>query len=475
MAARPAHCRSPPRGGLEANMRILFLALQLPAPADNGLRQRTAAMLTALRAAGHEIVLLAAAGDHGLREAARQQLRSWCRDWEVMTLPAARLSGGNLRKRWIAWRTGQAYAACRFQSPALRARIQAWLDQENFDAVWCETPYMTASLPERIPPLIINSHNIEHKILERYLTIEPRVWRRVYARHELRRLRRWEGQALARARLIFACSELECQQIRLWLSPSARPPRVAYAPNIVAPWPAAIPFPAPATGPARLLFVGGLNWLPNRDAVEWFARQVWPRVHAVRPESEWWVVGQPGPARWQRRWRSTPGLRFLGRADNVRDCMAQAAVVLAPLRVGAGTRLKILEAASLGRTVVATTIGAEGLHFTPGREIEIADDAGAMAEAILACLRSPVMALRMGQAARNRAQAEYSPARLARQVADELAGWPRKERHGAVLPVSCLHAARTQPIAGHPSGSGNHDEISGPGLSSVGAGQGAAG
>ncbi len=456
-------------------MRILFLALQLPAPAENGLRQRTAAMLRALRAAGHEVVLLAAAGPDRLQNSDREQMRAWCRDWEVMTLPAARLSGGSWGQRWIAWRKDQAYAVRRFQSSLLRAHVQSWLDRERFDAVWCETPYMAESLPARIPPLIINSHNIEYKILERYLTIERRCWRRYYARHELRRLRRWEGGTLARARLIFACSELECRQIRAWLSSSAQPPRVAYAPNIVDPWPVTIPFPAPASEPARLIFVGGLNWLPNRDAVEWFARNVWPRVHAVHPESEWWVVGQPGPARWQRHWRHMQGLRFLGRVENVRECMAQASVVLAPLRVGAGTRLKILEAASLARTVVATTIGAEGLHFTPGREIEIADDAAAMAEVILACLRSPVIARRMGQAARNRAQAEYSLARLTRVVADELLSWPRKERHGAVLSSGCLHAARTQPIAGHASGICHHDEISGPCLSAVGADQGAAG
>ncbi len=420
-------------GGGGGSLRLLALAPDAHYPPTNGLRMRMSAMFEALRDEGHRLVLIAAGAPAG--EAAPA-----CEVTEYVTRPAAPLSsprawGGRAR----AALGGRAYTIERWRNRSWQRRIEFWLRSGRFDAIWCESPYPAINLPWPPPlPLIVNTHNLEYRLWQRYCGREPRRWRRAYASLEAWALRRWELEVYRRAAMVLTCSRQEAKLLRSQLPAGAQ---IVVAPNVVAP---------PASPPAGLerpwvVYTGGMDWWPNRDAVEFFGGQIWPRVHAALPEAEWIIAGREGPRRWQRRWQRLPGVRFTGAQASLAPWLSVAAAAVVPLRIGAGTRFKILEAAAWSRAIVSTRVGAEGLAFRPGLELELADRAEDFAAALLALMRNPARRRELGNAARRRLESDYSPANLRQAVAVGLAAGfgdkiCQRGAHGAVLPAGCGHA-----------------------------------
>jgi glycosyltransferase involved in cell wall biosynthesis len=145
------------------------------------------------------------------------------------------------------------------------------------------------------------------------------------------------------------------------------------------------------------MFVGAMDWEPNVDAVEYFCREIWPLIVAQVPEAKFRVVGRnPG-----RRVLSlvSRSVEVTGSVPSVVEHLAQAAVVVVPLRIGGGTRLKIYEAMAMGKAVVSTTVGAEGLSVTHGQDIVLADDAAGFAESAVMLLRNAELRRRYESAA----------------------------------------------------------------------------
>lgn len=174
---------------------------------------------------------------------------------------------------------------------------------------------------------------------------------------------------------------------------------------------------APAAGEV-VFFVGDLSWPPNADGVRWFLREVWPRVRSLRPSARAEILGRSVPADLARL--AGEDVALLGEGGDARDSWARASVAVVPLRAGGGTRLKILEAAATGVPVVSTSIGAEGLEFSP-EEIRLRDEAGPFAEAVAGLLGDAAAAARQADAARSRVEAAYGWGPIARAFALELA------------------------------------------------------
>jgi glycosyltransferase involved in cell wall biosynthesis len=159
-------------------------------------------------------------------------------------------------------------------------------------------------------------------------------------------------------------------------------------------------------GPPSVVFTGKMDYRPNVDAVLWFARQVWPHIRARRPEARFVVVGQKptGPV---QALDGRDGIEVTGAVDDARPFIAGTDVYVAPLRMGGGTRFKLLEAMALARPVVATTIGAEGFPVQPGRELLVADSPVEFARAVLGVLDDAAQAQALGRAGRAFVQAHY--------------------------------------------------------------------
>src|SRR5262249_25780924 len=162
-----------------------------------------------------------------------------------------------------------------------------------------------------------------------------------------------------------------------------------------------------AEKPDHVVFIGSMDWLPNQDGVAFFVQEGWPLIRRVRPQAVFPVVC-PRPPWSVRRLERVPGVEVVGTVPDVRPYLAQAAVVVVPLLVGGGTRIKIFEALAMAKAVVSTTIGAEGLPVTSGEHLLLADGADAFADAVLQLLDDVKLRTRLGQTASRLVQAHYS-------------------------------------------------------------------
>jgi glycosyltransferase involved in cell wall biosynthesis len=230
---------------------------------------------------------------------------------------------------------------------------------------------------------------------------------RAYVHLQWRKMAAMEPCILRLAQRVFVCSEPERAQLRVWGIDRARvvPNGVDLECNQ--------PQARPTDGRQRLVFCGGMDYLPNQDGVRWFLDSIWPELVRTQPDLELLIVGKNPPRdlteRAEAMVRSSVGfaVRFTGRVEDVRPLVSSADLSIVPLRIGGGTRLKILESLALGRAVVSTSTGAEGLQLEAGAEIAIADEPQAFATLIRELLADPARRERMAQAGRARVLAQY--------------------------------------------------------------------
>lgn len=168
--------------------------------------------------------------------------------------------------------------------------------------------------------------------------------------------------------------------------------------------------PGADSNPPTAVYVGGLDWLPNRDAVEFFVNSIFPELRKLAPELVFVAAYSPDhrpPEEFRRRFSSVPNVRFV-ESTNVRKVMSEASVVVVPIRIGSGTRFKILEAGAMTKAIVSTYVGAEGLSFEDGKDIRIVDDPGGFAQAVADLLANSRNRTAMGNAARDKVEQLYS-------------------------------------------------------------------
>jgi glycosyltransferase involved in cell wall biosynthesis len=401
-------------------MRLLYLALDCPLPANNGARMRTWSMLRALHAEGCRITLVCQRASGILH--ARTELHQACEAFWILDQRLGSLSQGHdWGRRLASLASPLPYAARRFRSAAVRALIRRLWASAECEALVCDSVFGAVNVPPEAQPLILNHHNIEHRIFASYRKIEASALRRAVAGWEGGKLYRWEMAAGARAALHLVCSRVDRESL-LRQQPQAR---VVVAPNIAPP---AAPGPAAdgtgAEEPDLVVFQGALDWFPNRDAVDFFLAQIWPLVLRDRPGARMLIVGRQPPAAFLARHHRQPRVEFTGTVEDVRPYLARAAVAVVPLRIGSGTRLKILEAAAMGKAIVSTPLGAEGLEMAAGSEIVIAARPEDFAQEVTRLLASPPLRRRLGAAARARVQADYSLDALRRSVRQGLQQLP---------------------------------------------------
>jgi glycosyltransferase involved in cell wall biosynthesis len=166
--------------------------------------------------------------------------------------------------------------------------------------------------------------------------------------------------------------------------------------------------------PASLVFTGSMDWYPNEDAILHFAQDILPLIRREVPEASLTVVGRKPSARLRTATAGT-AVQVTGGVDDVRPYVHQAAVYVVPLRVGGGTRLKICEALAMGKAVVSTTIGAEGLPLRSGEHFIRSDDPSDFARAVVALVRNPGQRQALGAAGRRLMEERHAWAQVASQ------------------------------------------------------------
>ena len=221
-------------------------------------------------------------------------------------------------------------------------------------------------------------------------------------------MRRYEARACRQARLTVAVSEAD----RTLLAANAPGADIRAIPTGVD---ASYFHPnGTAEKPARLVFTGSMDWYPNEDAIIHFMEAILPRLRRRIPGLTIAVVGR-NPSERLKALGAAKGVQITGTVDDVRPYVAEAAVYVVPLRIGGGTRLKIFEALAMGKAVVSTSVGAEGLPMTPGQHFLQADSPEDFAKAVLALLEDVPRRRAIGEAGRRLVEARYSWAQVGRE------------------------------------------------------------
>ena len=363
---------------------------------------RTWSILHALAAERHEIVLVAFA-DPREEDRTSSELSRVCR--RVIQVPH-RLKSLSSSRDYLGRAThlfsSIPYGVVAARSSEMATEIVALLNKKAVDVILCEQSDLLINLPAQLPvPLVVDFHNVDYLIMERYLRFERNLPKRLYAWLESRKLRGWERRACRLASTAFACSDHD----RTLLEALVPNLPISVVPNVVD----INEYTPDGRDDARkVLFQGGMDWYPNRDAVEFFVTQIFSRIRSQVPDVQFVVAGRNPPEGFRQRLSQVPGVEFTGTVPDMRTEIASAAVCVVPLRMGSGTRLKILEAAAMAKPIVSTNLGAEGLEFMNGEEILLEDDPSAFAGAVVKLLKSPADRKHLGQAARKRAEQQYS-------------------------------------------------------------------
>jgi polysaccharide biosynthesis protein PslH len=380
--------------------RVLFVTSRLPFPPREGHQLRSWHVLKAL-AGRHDVTLLSFARSDDDAQGAQEMHRHLA---GLETFPIAS-ERSKLALAWALLRsvlTREPFVSAKYASAAMRRRIAKLArdaDVVHFDML----PLMryADAVPAGIP-IVYNAHNVEHVLLETRARMHPGWAVKQFLQAQLQRLLAFERRACRRANLVLACSGTDAQQLRT-LAPMTR---VAIVPNGVdLDGNRPVAAPAGARHKSQLVFVGQMGWFPNRDGVEWFLHDVLPRILIARPEAEFVLVGKADGLEVPADIASH--VTLTGFVPDLRPYVHAAAVYVVPLRAGSGTRLKVLEAMALGKAIVTTSIGSEGIVLRDGRSALYADDAVAFANAVVSLLESPPLRRQLGTAARACAESHY--------------------------------------------------------------------
>ncbi len=249
------------------------------------------------------------------------------------------------------------------------------LTTQGFDFIHFDHPHtaLTWAQIRRMQPeakLVLDAHNVEAEIMQRLAETAPR-WQRKGIRWQAGRIRDLERELARNVDMVFACSEKDAA---VFTELGARHVRVV---------PNAIPPLSPALVAQRhdVVFVGSLDWRPNADAAVLLAKEIWPRCRALLPGARLVIVGRNPPLNIQAL--ASHDVLVEGSVASVRPYLDRAFATAVPLRAGSGTRIKILEAWAAGVPVIASRIAAEGLPYTDGEDLILAEEPSEFARALV--------------------------------------------------------------------------------------------
>ncbi len=376
----------------------LIVANRLPFPVDDGWKSRAFQVTRALGAA-MDTTLLAFDTAPGAVEDARRALGPGV---TIRTVPAPRPR--TPAKLALGLLTRDPLHVWNARSPAMLEAAREIVARREPSIAVFESPYVypiAAALPPRTCR-VIDAHNVENLIFSRYARTLGSAAQRWYAGITARKLARFERECFSSADVVWLCSSQD-RALALDLAPSAD---LRVVPNGVDTH-AFQPGDPSRRDPRRLLYFGKLDYLPNVDAIEWFSREIFPAIRERIPGCTLDIAGAGATGAVEEIVRNVPGVHVLGRLDDVRPALAAAGVVVVPLRIGGGTRLKIVEALAMACPLVSTAIGAEGLDLEAGRDLLVADSPPAFAQAVERLVADRALAASLGERGRATVSAHY--------------------------------------------------------------------
>ena len=378
-------------------MKILFLSPTVPFPLTDGGRIRVYNLLKQI-AQKSDVTLLALetqpTDEDGVAELRELGIQVHLVP-NAPTLPPVSFS--TLLKAFFK---RQPITVARYDVPAYRRKLRELLGNETFDLVHYEMFHTAQFHTETDLPGVLSQQNVDSAIWRRLCseTANP-FYKFAYWTQQLA-FQRYERVLSPKFDAVTCTSDIDaavfeqhCPKDAIEIIPNGVD-ITHYQPDFA------------AEAPAHLIYIGSMDWYPNEDAVAFFADEVFPRIQEKIPDVKFSIVGGNPSGRVQKL-AEREGVVVTGRVPEIKPYFAEATVFVVPLRIGSGTRLKILEALAMGKAIVSTSVGAEGLDLRDGEEIFITDEPETFADAVTRLLTDEQLRRRIGENGRARVERDY--------------------------------------------------------------------
>jgi len=388
-------------------LKILFVSQMPASPPRFGAQARAHGLMREL-ARRHELSALALVDDEFDIEECRAAMARFCHEVVLIRNPYGR---DGFAKRALQLRSllsTRSFERLRVMVPEIKEALARLTRTTRYDIINLEFTFLghldlrQAPHGARAPIVVVDSHNIDFDLARQYACSGDSFLRRLYAAVNWRKLRREELAVYAEADGVYLCSAADRSRM-LEEVEQRHSVVIANAADVDYYCPRSTD---PAPEPYRVVFFGLLSYAPNVDGVQYFVRAIWPGILSAHREARLTVIGAAAPPALTAL--ADGKIEFTGFVPDLRPHLAAASVVVVPLRIGGGTRLKIVEAMAMGKAIVSTTRGAEGIEAVDGRDLVIADTPQAFAGAVNRLLAAPREAEALGAAARRLAEARYA-------------------------------------------------------------------
>ena len=380
-------------------MRILLLCNKPPYPASEGGPMAMNSIITGLLEAGHQVKVLAINSEKynvkesDIPEEYKQKTGIELIDVDLTVKPL---------NAFLNLFTRKSYHAERFISEEFKKRLAAVLDKEQFDVVQLEVlfmaPYVETIRRHSKAMIVLRAHNVEHKIWERIAKDTKSPLKRWYINHLAKTLKEFELNALETVDGVAAITRKDAAFFRKYCSkPVIDIPFGVYPEQFDPKY--------EIEGKPKFYHIGSMNWMPNEEGIRWFVDEVLPKTVEKVPDFVYHLAGRSMPE-WLTSMKN-PHVDVVGAVPDAKEFVTNHDVAIVPLLSGSGIRIKIIESMALGKTVITTRVGAEGILYDEEVNIIIAENKAKMVEAIRSLNENPETAVRIGQAARKLVEETY--------------------------------------------------------------------
>ena len=388
-------------------MKILQLCNKPPYPPVDGGTMAMNSITQGLLAQGCDVKVLSVMTDkhpvdsHRMTDLYRSQthFESVYIDLRVKALPAM---GAML--------CGESYHVKRYINPDFAAKLRQILEAEQFDIVHVESIFLTPYVPliRKLSNarIILRAHNVEHLIWKRVAQSCHNPLKRWYLKHLSLTLRAYELEHLNDYDAIICITDNDANTFR---NNGCRKPVTTIPFGITAE-----ESPAIAVEPDSLFHIGAMDWLPNQESIQWLLDDIWPVVHRQVPQAKLYLAGRKMPEHWMNT--AIDGVSVIGEVPDAMYFIASKKINIVPLLSGSGIRVKIIEAMSIGKTVITTSVGAQGINYTDGVNILIANTPQEFADHIKHCLDDDAFCQSIGHAAASLIAEQYDETLLSQKL-----------------------------------------------------------
>lgn len=349
-------------------MNILMLTPYLPYPLLSGGQIRTYNLLKHL-SRHHRITLFALIKSEAERQQA-EPLKKYCQSIHLFKRSEQPFTLGNILHTAVS---RYPFLVIRNLVREVTSAVEKELTTQPYDLIHAETFYMMPHLPPTQVPILLVEQTIEYLGYESYAKKASPLLRPLL-NLDIGKIKHWEKLYWEQARSLVVMSREDQEYLSTQVS---YPKKIQVVANGVdAKWFAQVPKQLPAN--PTVLFVGTFKWLPNREAVAYLVKEIWPLILSQLPQAKLWIVGN-APSTEVMAYQKLPHITVTGNIPDIRTAFSQAHILLAPVFSGKGTRYKILEAMASATPVVATPTAVEGLGIKRGRHALIGHDAPSLA------------------------------------------------------------------------------------------------